>query len=722
MQDNTPLQAILMADSFKRTFVPVAFETPNVLLPLVNVPMLEYTLEFLSQNGVEEVFIFCVWQAKMVREYLSTSKWNTILSVRCITSSACMSPGDALRELDTMGIVRSDPFVLISGDVVSNMNLKRAIEFHKEVRKKDSQAVMTVVMKDVQKGAGIKPIIDDLVVAFDCCTKQLLLFEDDFRKPSVQLPAEIIKEHPNIEFRTNVLDCHVDICSPELLMQFSDNFDYQDIRRHFIENEVLNWELGMHVYSYFIEKEYAARVHDPRTYHSVCRDIIRRWTYPMVPDAQLLLDSSYTHHGSYVYMEHGVQISPNAKLGNGVVVGANSIIEEGCELANCVIGRNCIIRKGAKLDNAHFWGDNEVEEGAKVMYAIVCNGACVRKRAVVARGCILSFNTVVGADVTLAEYTRVSTLNCDPTADDGYDDDDDDEACEPTSPSSSSLGADTKTDAETLGEDGKGLVWPALVADYVNVYNGEGEEDQAAWAKCVDVMKASSLGCVEQEAWKDRLWQQGAAAWAAEESEAADGDAAADNNTTGVAADPLEVFLSSVAEIVTSGHNEAVTSTNVLMEIKSLKFAHNCEFDDCLQGALPAVLGICGLGSDVSAVQLITRIKSIFADGAWGHDIVTSLIQNEGNQACVIGCLERLALAPGNETFKKVFHLSLQTMYDADTLAGEAILAWADACAVRGRENNLIYEAPVQQLLEWLRDDDDEDDSEEDDSEEEEED
>lgn len=28
---------------------------PKVLLPLVNVPMLEYTIEFLAQNGVEEV-------------------------------------------------------------------------------------------------------------------------------------------------------------------------------------------------------------------------------------------------------------------------------------------------------------------------------------------------------------------------------------------------------------------------------------------------------------------------------------------------------------------------------------------------------------------------------------------------------------------------------------------------------------------------------------------
>lgn len=49
------LQAILLADSFSKTFRPITLECPKVLLPLVNVPMLEYTVEFLAQNGVEEV-------------------------------------------------------------------------------------------------------------------------------------------------------------------------------------------------------------------------------------------------------------------------------------------------------------------------------------------------------------------------------------------------------------------------------------------------------------------------------------------------------------------------------------------------------------------------------------------------------------------------------------------------------------------------------------------
>lgn len=52
------LQAVLLADSFTQKFRPITVEKPKVLLPLVNVPMIEYTLEWLALNKVEEVFSF----------------------------------------------------------------------------------------------------------------------------------------------------------------------------------------------------------------------------------------------------------------------------------------------------------------------------------------------------------------------------------------------------------------------------------------------------------------------------------------------------------------------------------------------------------------------------------------------------------------------------------------------------------------------------------------
>lgn len=31
-------------------------------------------------------------------------------------------------------------------------------------------------------------------------------------------------------------DCYIDICSPEVLSLFTDNFDYQHLRRHFVKS------------------------------------------------------------------------------------------------------------------------------------------------------------------------------------------------------------------------------------------------------------------------------------------------------------------------------------------------------------------------------------------------------------------------------------------------------------------------------------------------------
>lgn len=138
---------------------------------------------------------------------------------------------------------------------------------------------MTVVLKNVQRTAGAKPIVDDLVVAMDRNTSQILIFDDSQRKSDVRVPLDLMADRSSLSFYTNLLDCNVDICSPELMVQFSDNFDYQvrpslcpilsvlsttlcindkDIRRDFIRNEVGNIALGKHIYGYMIQVDLVA--------------------------------------------------------------------------------------------------------------------------------------------------------------------------------------------------------------------------------------------------------------------------------------------------------------------------------------------------------------------------------------------------------------------------------------------------------------------------------
>lgn len=42
----------------------------QVLLPLANVALIDYTLEFLTATGVQETFVFCCWKAAQIKEHL----------------------------------------------------------------------------------------------------------------------------------------------------------------------------------------------------------------------------------------------------------------------------------------------------------------------------------------------------------------------------------------------------------------------------------------------------------------------------------------------------------------------------------------------------------------------------------------------------------------------------------------------------------------------------
>eukprot|EP00122_Pirum_gemmata_P015170 Pgem_evm1s14174 len=54
MKETDALKAIVIADSFNNRFRPITFDEPRALLPIANVPLLEYTIEFLSAGGVTE--------------------------------------------------------------------------------------------------------------------------------------------------------------------------------------------------------------------------------------------------------------------------------------------------------------------------------------------------------------------------------------------------------------------------------------------------------------------------------------------------------------------------------------------------------------------------------------------------------------------------------------------------------------------------------------------
>lgn len=322
-----------------------------VLCPLNNVPIIDYIFDFLISNGVVHVIVITASDVLEQRLQQSTQH-RQLIDVQILKDSSLTNAGDALRELYKRNWIRSPkmPFLLVSGDVITNMNLQDAMEAHRARHAKDSAAIMTVVLKPVAQDANslsssIVPAASDLCVglvavppppsAATTSSKsnngntddnptttmtaipqdyRIFLYSNDAGKANIQLPCSFLVQSQakptndprsagGMTVRYDLLETGVAICSLDVLGKFEDEFDYLDVANDFIAFSVAEEEEGLqsriyaHIlpehksggggYSITSVRSYAARAVDFRTYHAISQDLLQRWAYPLVPDHNL---------------------------------------------------------------------------------------------------------------------------------------------------------------------------------------------------------------------------------------------------------------------------------------------------------------------------------------------------------------------------------------------------------------------------------------------------
>jgi translation initiation factor eIF-2B subunit epsilon len=128
-----------------------------ILFPLAGTPILAYTLEFLERGGVEDIILICSRQTNQLKSYLASSRWGEVgypVKVRLVTAVAARSTGDALREVDRLGLIKAD-FVLIRGGLLSNLPLPSIMEEHRRRKEDDKDALlMTIVLMQTDTHAA----------------------------------------------------------------------------------------------------------------------------------------------------------------------------------------------------------------------------------------------------------------------------------------------------------------------------------------------------------------------------------------------------------------------------------------------------------------------------------------------------------------------------------------------------------------------------------------
>ncbi|QUC17161.1 uncharacterized protein UV8b_01402 [Ustilaginoidea virens] len=414
------LQAVVLADSFQDRFRPFTLDKPRCLLPLANTPLIEYTLEFLAMNGVSEVYIYCGAFTDQVEDYVSRSRWSTtsrsspFAVVQFVRVADARSVGDVLRDLDKRSLVDGD-FIVVHGDLVSNLMLDGVLAAHRKRREASAANIMTVVLRSGgqqdhrTKTNGVTPLF-----AVDAKTRRLLHYDemnplqsDRYLALDPAIPDELSTE---FEARADLIDAHIDICTAEVLALWSESFDYELPRRHFLHGVLKDWELnGKAIYADVLDHGYAARASNLQMYDSISRDILGRWTFPFVPENNLAPTQTYQRHANGLVMEHNVSHAHDACLSNAVV-GQDTSIGPGTSISRSFVGRGCIIGANVVLEDSYVWDNTVIEDGARISYSIIGDSAVIGRSCTLPQGCLVGPRVRIGEKTSLGKNAAVSTL------------------------------------------------------------------------------------------------------------------------------------------------------------------------------------------------------------------------------------------------------------------------------------------------------------------------
>lgn len=304
-------------------------------------------------------------------------------------------------------------FLLVSGDVVSNLSLEPALAKHRARREKDKNAIMTMVLREAgqehrTKSTGRRPIfvIDPDA---DRCVHYDELGHQNKNGRHVRLDADMLKAHSQLEVREDLIDCYIDICTPDVLSLWSDNFDYESVRQSFLSEVLKDYELTRKtIHTYVVVDQYAARVQSLRAYNAITKDVMSRWTYPLCPDSNLVKGQSYHLGRGKIYQEDGVTLARTCIVKSRSILGENASLADGTIVGDSVLGRRCRIGKNVIIDSSYLWDDVVVGDGSSVRQAIIANDVVIGKNCKIEPGALISFGVRIADNTTVAGTSKVT--------------------------------------------------------------------------------------------------------------------------------------------------------------------------------------------------------------------------------------------------------------------------------------------------------------------------
>ncbi len=366
--------AIILAGGKGKRLMPLTSLIPKPLVKVTNVPMVDYAISHLIYADIKHIILALAHGGKEIKDYIKKT-WTPDklgdVELECEVQDS-RGTADAYRLLTDH--VDSEKIVVSMADIVTNLPMKRFMDFHSE-----KGGLATISMKTVESH-----ISQYGVVLLDKNRKIYLFLE----KPApMELYLSSMAQREDLFLHTNIINTGIycfrkemgDILHETGLMDFGG-----EVFPYLLEN---TYDL----YG-FVENYYWMDAGNSTTYLWANWDLLRKYVWPILPNGveydgiyvMGILNSGQNIRidkpacfGEFVKLENRVKIKELTSIGHNVTIGEDTSIEKSVIWDEIKIGAGCIITESVICNNCEI-GDNVVLE-----------------RAIIAPNCKISSNSQI---------------------------------------------------------------------------------------------------------------------------------------------------------------------------------------------------------------------------------------------------------------------------------------------------------------------------------------
>ena len=145
------MRAVLMAGGSGTRLRPLTCDLPKPMVPVLNRPIAEHIINLLRRHGIKEVIATLYYLPDVMRDYFYDGKDFGVQITYAVEEEQPLGTAGCVKNIAEL---LDGTFLVISGDSITDFDLKAAIEFHKEKGSK-ATLILTRVLNPVEFGVVI---------------------------------------------------------------------------------------------------------------------------------------------------------------------------------------------------------------------------------------------------------------------------------------------------------------------------------------------------------------------------------------------------------------------------------------------------------------------------------------------------------------------------------------------------------------------------------------